>query len=400
MKRLVWLILVLCVVAIDVAAQDVSRTTTPTANYSPIDYVALMRELERASRPTLWQRLTGGYRQTKETVQNDKFSLTGQVGLGYTQETSAMVVASGVMHYPMRQDVPLSYTSLTGMLSVNGFYNLTLAGVAQFSGKDKLLYNIGGGVMPVRFWGLGYGAAENNARSTYTRNRLDASVQYVRHIVAGLSVGAGVDFLYARAHDVEPLAAEYLQQAGVTDDEACTTGISLMAEYDGRRCDESLTSGYYLRLQCAFHPKAIGDNSTNIWHVEAVANYYQPLWRGAVAAVDLYTNMWSTNTPWLFWARMGGENRMRGYYYGKYTDRKMATAQLELRQHIYGPISGVVWGGAGSVFASHKLIDFGEVLPNYGVGIRIAAANRTAVRIDYGFGRRTNGLVISVNEAF
>lgn len=137
-----------------------------------------------------------------------------------------------------------------------------------------------------------------------------------------------------------------------------------------------------------------------IWHIEAVANYYQPLWSGAVAALDLYADMWSWNTPWLFWAKVGGENRMRGYYYGRYTDRKMATAQLELRQRIYGPIGCVVWGGVGSVFSSHKLFDVDSLLPNYGVGVRFAAGGRTSLRIDYGFGRHSNGLVINVNEAF
>ena len=117
-------------------------------------------------------------------------------------------------------------------------------------------------------------------------------------------------------------------------------------------------------------------------------------------ALDLYADMWSWNTPWLFWAKMGGENRMRGYYYGRYTDRKMATAQLELRQTIFGPISGVVWGGAGSVFASHRLIDLKRLLPNYGVGIRVGALGTTSLRIDYGFGRHSSGLVININEAF
>ena len=91
---------------------------------------------------------------------------------------------------------------------------------------------------------------------------------------------------------------------------------------------------------------------------------------------------------------------MRGYYFGRYTDRKLATAQVELRQHIYGPFGGVVWGGVGSVVDSHKNIDFSKLLPNYGLGLRIDLGKGSRLRIDYGFGRHSNGVVIGMNEAF
>jgi outer membrane translocation and assembly module TamA len=119
-----------------------------------------------------------------------------------------------------------------------------------------------------------------------------------------------------------------------------------------------------------------------------------------MAAVDIYADLRSSHTPWLLWAKVGGENRMRGYYYGRYIDRNMITAQVELRQQIYGPISGVVWGGAGSLFTSFNQIEIKEVLPNYGVGVRFAAGGGMSLRVDYGFGRHSNGLVIHVNEAF
>ena len=91
---------------------------------------------------------------------------------------------------------------------------------------------------------------------------------------------------------------------------------------------------------------------------------------------------------------------MRGYYYGRYTDNQMATAQLELRQKIYGPFGAVAWVGAGSVFSSIKAFDWSEVMPSYGVGLRMSIGQRTALRIDYGWGRHTSGLIINVNEAF
>ena len=78
----------------------------------------------------------------------------------------------------------------------------------------------------------------------------------------------------------------------------------------------------------------------------------------------------------------------------------MLSAQVELRQKIYGPLSCSVWGGAASLFSSHKLFDFSELLPNGGLGLRLDLGKSSRLRIDYGFGRKSNEFIISINEAF
>jgi Hemolysin activation/secretion protein len=97
---------------------------------------------------------------------------------------------------------------------------------------------------------------------------------------------------------------------------------------------------------------------------------------------------------------MGGTQRMRGYYEGRYTDNDMITFQVELRQRIWRRIGGVVWGGAGNVFNGIHRFDWSETLPNYGLGLRWELKKRVNVRFDYGFGKKTNGFLLSINEAF
>ena len=76
----------------------------------------------------------------------------------------------------------------------------------------------------------------------------------------------------------------------------------------------------------------------------------------------------------------------------------MITAQLELRQNIYGPIGVCGWVGAGNVFGNYYR--WAQTLPNIGLGARLALDGRTVLRIDYGWGKHSNGLIINVNEAF
>lgn len=91
---------------------------------------------------------------------------------------------------------------------------------------------------------------------------------------------------------------------------------------------------------------------------------------------------------------------MRGYYQGRYTDNDMITVQVELRQHIWRRIGCAVWGGAGNVFPSLSRFDWSQTLPNYGAGLRWELKKRVNVRLDYGFGKKTSGFLLNINEAF
>lgn len=404
--RAIILVFMLCVVNCVTAQSVVNHQNSLSKDYSPIDYAEVQRQLERAAQPTFWEKLAKWFAPDigNKPLEERKIIYDGYFGVGYTQETSLIILATGIGRYSLnRKDtsLPHSTTALTALTSVNGYFRLMVGGELVMSKKDRLNFNIGGGVMPVRFWGLGYDAARVNRVAKYERSDLSANVDYVRRVVGGLSLGVGADFRYIKCGDMSDLALRYLQDGGADNLSVTTTGVGAELKYNGRYVDEeNITKGVFVQLSGDIHPKVLGSHSNTLWHVEATVDYYQPLWRGGVLAFDFYADMWSKNTPWQLWAKVGGDNRMRGYYYGRYTDKKMVTAQMEFRQRIYGVLSGVVWGGVGSVFPEYKYFDIDDLLPNYGVGIRVAVARNLSFRIDYGFGRNAHGLIINVNEAF
>lgn len=364
-----------------------------------IDYMAVQRALDRASQPTLWQRIAS--RMSTPLTSSEKLQLSGHAGIAYTAETNLALTLSGSATYRRSEHYPLSSASASVMASIDGFYRVALGGEHLFGkGNSRLIYDAGVASLPIRFWGLGYEAATSNLRTRYTHLIANGTATYLHHIAAGLHLGAGVDLRYGKGHNFEPLAEEYLQRAGQNTLSTFTTGLSLTARLDRRDNSYNPTRGIYLSLTGEVRPEALGSYNQTLWHVTAQANLYQSLWQGAVAALDLYGDAWSSATPWFYWPMMGGQSRMRGYYYGRFTNSKMATAQLELRQKVWGAIGVVAWGGAGTVFSSLKTFDWGEILPTYGVGLRLKAGDRTALRIDYGLGRRCSGIIINVNEAF
>ena len=380
-------------------SRDTIRTKRATY-YDPIDYDAVRYNLALASRKTFLQKVAGSLSQP--LFNSEKIQLKSQFGIAYTQETNLAFTAAAMAQYKSGRDNALqSNASLAGMVSINGFFRVQLSGVNYFgAGKDKLIYDISGGSLPVRFWGLGYDAADNNPRTNYVQRDMASMLRYMRRVARNFWLGAGVNLRYGKGDSFDENGENYLLDGGQYVKSAYTTGISLNGVYDTRDNAHTTTRGFYISLLGEVLPKGLGNYNETLFHFVAQADYFQPLWRGGVMAVDLYGDLWSSATPWFYWPSVGGASRMRGYYYGRYTDRNMLTAQLELRQTIYGPIGVCAWGGAGSIFDYGKNFDASKILPNGGVGLRLAIAGQTALRIDYGFGRNSHGLIINVNDAF
>lgn len=373
--------------------------------YDPIDYQAVGAQLQKASRPTLWQRLTTVMRTPlldNSAIKN--FRTTGRIGLRYAPETSLSIVGAVAGEYSTARgdsSTPLSAIILSADVSLTGYYGIGINGDTFLpKGKDRFIYSLSVASQPIRFWGLGYEAGDRNHYSKYTQKRAEADVRYLRNVVGGLWLGAMVDYQYAHGGDFEPLAESYLAEAYQTARNTSGVGVGLVALYDGRNSQINATQGLYLSLLGQMRPKAFGDYAKNLLHIEAVADFYTPVWQGGVVAADLYANLWSSATPWLLWPSVGGSTRMRGYYYGRYTASKLLSGQVEVRQHIYGPFGACVWGGAAKLFSSFKRFEWKNILPNYGLGVRVALGDGTSLRVDYGFGRHSNELIININEAF
>ena len=61
---------------------------------------------------------------------------------------------------------------------------------------------------------------------------------------------------------------------------------------------------------------------------------------------------------------------------------------------------GWAWGGAGVTFPRFDALQRSDVLPTWGVGLRFEFKHRVNLRVDYGFGRDTRGIVFQMSEAF
>lgn len=119
-------------------------------------------------------------------------------------------------------------------------------------------------------------------------------------------------------------------------------------------------------------------------------------------AFRLY-NSFTFNTPAFFdYPVMGGDEYVRGYFYGRYRDKNLSTFQTEFRMPLFWRFGLAAIGGISSMYP--EAAAFGnKVWPNYGGGLRFLVDKKDNInlRIDYVLGADGHsGFYIAFGESF
>ena len=336
---------------------------------------------------------------TTDRTFEKKIDFTFAGGPSYSKTTSLGigVLAAGLYRLDRTDSITSpSDVSLYANVSITGFYSVGISGNNIFArNRQRFSYSMEFISAPRDFWGIGYENGLHNEISTYSEKRIKIDLRYLREILPHTYIGGVVNFDYTRG--IRFSKPEYLNGE---NSQYTATGLGAIAEYDSRDFIPNPFKGVYVSLRETVFPKGLGNCDRTLWQTTFTADAYQRVWKDCILAADLYAEFNSTGTPWPMLARLGDNQRMRGYYLGRFTDNNMITLQVELRQRIWRRIGGVIWGGAGNVFPSLPEFDWGKTLPNYGLGLRWELKKRVNVRLDYGFGKKTNSFLLNINEAF
>lgn len=264
--------------------------------------------------------------------------------------------------------------------------------------RSRVIYEVSFGSKPLEFWGIGYEAGRFNQSADYIRKQVKFDAGYLYEVWRHLYVGGSVLFSHTKGTDFDDRGIDYLagQKLHYT-----LSGIGMTLQYDSRDFIPAPERGTFLMVKQVIYPKGLGNSGKTLYKTTATADYYQRLWRGAVLATDIFGEFNSSGMPWCMLAELGG--RLPGCA-GIIWDVISTTTSFLARSSTVS-VSGrrigcAVWGGAGNVFSSFERFRWDQTLPNYGLGLRWEFKRRVNVRIDYGFGRKTSGLVFNINEAF
>ncbi len=130
---------------------------------------------------------------------------------------------------------------------------------------------------------------------------------------------------------------------------------------------------------------------------------YVKLSPSTVLALNGIADLYYGDTPFFLLASMGGTKKMRGFYEGRFRDKKLILAQAEIRQHIWWRFGVVAFGGLGIVSSEINYFKTSNTRYTYGGGIRfmLDQKEKLNIRLDYGRGTyRSSGFYLTIGEAF
>lgn len=281
-------------------------------------------------------------------------------------------------------------------VTLKGEYKISIGGNNHFNRKSRIHYYAQFYNKPLDFWGISYDACKVNEVSVYTRRLFNFEADYVYNITDNFHIGPSLNMGYSYLSNIGDIS--YLQGQRTS---YWLTGIGASIVYDTRDFIPNPKRGIYVALQELIYPKFLSNASKDVYKTTLTIDYFQPLWKDAVMAVDLYGMYSGKDTPWPLRAELGeGGSRMRGFYAGRYIDNNQLNAQLELRQRIIKRVGVVAWIGYGGVFESFDRLSWDNMLLNYGAGVRFELKHNVNLRVDFGFGRDTFGVVFNMGEAF
>lgn len=345
-------------------------------------------------------RLLDYFNDANKPEENRKFDFSIIGGPHYSTDTKFGIglVAAG-LYRADRADtlLPPSNVSLFGDVSTVGFYMLGVRGTHLFPGdRHRLDYTTYFYSFPCKYWGVGYDNG-NDAANEMEMKRWQAQAQatFMMRVAGNMFVGPTVAFDYVHGTHVD--RPEMFEGMDMT---TWNVGAGVSLVYDSRDVLTNPKQGIYLNISQLFRPRFLGnDHAFSSTTVRFDA--YGRVWKGAVLAADMRSEMNFGSPPWGMMARLGNSYSMRGYYEGRYRDKHKVEMQLELRQHVWRRNGITVWAGAGTVFGDFSSLRAGRILPNAGIGYRWEFKKDVNVRLDYGFGKGgQSGFIFNINEAF
>lgn len=342
-----------------------------------------------------------------------------------------------------------SNISIYGNFTTKKFVLLRFSGDNVFAQNDRRLSYSGAFVyFPGAFYGVGYRAGREGYAQSLTTTMGIFRVSWCSAVAGRFFLGAsgGIDYSGASYTDsgmvdymneikngekpipngelgelfelwqegrYDPMLQDpfsnYIRDTGDKPN-AFNTNIGLFAQYDTRDITYNATRGIFVKAEAKWYPKFLGNTGRNFGRFTLTFDAYQRLWKGAVLAYDLYADCTAGNPSWHMYAKMGGMERMRGYYEGRYRDKRLVETQLELRQKIYRRHGMVGWFGLGQVWGTEHF-RWHNTLYTFGVGYRFEFKKGMNIRLDYGWGvygnsnlpwdrKRSSAFLFTASEAF
>jgi outer membrane protein assembly factor BamA len=179
------------------------------------------------------------------------------------------------------------------------------------------------------------------------------------------------------------------------------TGLGVLLVLDRRDNIFYPSQKYYYKFRWTRYGRHMGSAFTYNRFVFDLRNYYS-IWPTHIIALNLYGDLTTGSPPFFRLPALGGDEHMRGFFYGRYRDHHYLTGQVEYRKIVWWRIGTALFFSAGDVAPRLRDFNLDELKYSYGFGLRFVfdKEEKVNVRMDLGFGKKTSGIYFALEEAF
>ena len=314
--------------------------------------------------PTLDAGLIAGaayfYPQTEEQKKQQPASVTSLVGMYTTNDSWAL----GGFHQAYWRDDAWRFTGMVGAADLR----LSLISPEESQSRDGVDWRVEGAFLNARL------------------SRRVAGDWYLGGLVRAIDSSQSIEIQSGEEFGNFDLDADIR-----------AAGVGIAAEYDNRDMPTGPHSGRHFKAEGLFNVQAIGSNDNYQTYAMDYKSYHE-LSDSLVLGWELRGCHKDGTVPLWDACRI----HLRGFAAFDYLGRSSVSGQAELRWRAYKRLGLVAFGGGGWAGKSFSTAGDDESTPSIGAGIRyeVLPAKRLNMRLDFAWSDDSEGIYLSVGEAF
>ena len=277
---------------------------------------------------------------------------------------------------------------------------IVLGSTVFFAGEDEVFrFQSSFSNYPDKTWGLGNNTPEN-AKEDYALKQFFFNPQILFKLRGNIFFGAS--FELQKISDFTYINGGVFDEQDITGKSGgLSSGVGLLVTWDTRNNAYSPSHGVFAEINATTFTELIGSDFNFVSYLIDIRKF-MPAGLSRVLAFQSITKINVGSTPYRNLSMLGGTDMMRGYFKGRYTDQNMFTIQAELRQYLFWRFGIAGFASAGQVSKYVDNFGLSEFHYAYGAGLRFVVKEREKLnlRIDFGFGKNSNGIYVILKDAF
>ena len=185
------------------------------------------------------------------------------------------------------------------------------------------------------------------------------------------------------------------------NNEGIQSGLGIMLYDESRDNNINAHKGHFLMLAYVDYHQNLGSMFNFSYFLMDYRKYF-PLAEKLTLATQFYSEINFGDVPVQSLALMGGAEKMRGVYLGRYRDKLMTVVQTEIRFPIYWILSGTAFAALGEVAPKMSGYTLDGIHWTAGLGLRLMvdSQHKANLRFDYGISSDQHFFFFGFGEAF